>query len=58
MKLIKRLILHIKMIKLMREGKKLLKEVEKDPHSLESLKKMIKQQEKNDDLLEEINNLK
>ena len=54
----KKLILHIKMIKLAWEGKRLLKEVEKDPHSLENLKKMIKQQEKNDELLEEINNLK
>lgn len=54
----KQLLLIIKMTKLNWENKRLLKEVEKDPHSLENLKKMIKQQEKNDDLLEEINNLK
>ena len=54
----KKIILHIKMIKLTWEGKRLLKKVEKDPHSLENLKKMINQQTKNDELLEEINNLK
>lgn len=54
----KKIILHIKMIKLTWESKRLLKEVEKDPHSLENLNKMISQQIKHDDLLEEINNLK
>jgi len=54
----KKIILHIKMIKLIWEGKRLLKEVEKDPHSLENLNKMITQQIKNDEILEEINNLK
>lgn len=54
----KKIMLYIKMIKLTWEGKKLLKEVEKDPHSLENLKKMIKQQEENDKILEELNNLK
>lgn len=54
----KKIILHIKMIKLAWEGKRLLKEVEKDPHSLENLKKMINQQTKNDEVLEELNNLK
>lgn len=46
------------MTKLNWENKRLLKEVEKDPYSLENLTKMINQQTKNDELLEEINNLK
>lgn len=54
----KKLILHIKMIKLAWEGKRLLKEVEKDPHSLENLKKMIELQRKNDKILEEADNFK
>ena len=54
----KKLLLIIKMIKLNWEGKRLLKEVEKDPNSLENFKKMINQQTKNNKLLEEINNLK
>ena len=54
----KKIILYIKMIKLTWEGKKLLKEAKKDPYSLDNLTKMINQQTKNDELLEEINNLK